>query len=215
MAETVKNPPEKQVTWVQSLDGEDPLEKGMATHSSILPWRIPWTEEPNVLQSMGWQRVRHDWVTNTQPSLPTWSRSRWRLWKSGLTLFKVSLIAKVFAGLESWLVSWCPPEVGRECFTGQRMQQSSPSGPDGPNHRRCLYQCTAAFTNAQRSPAAGLSSGESSKEIPPFLLLSGTVYHHKGEAERLEYWVLPLDPSDSTPTVLHWSSLFSCLIPHT
>ena len=143
MAETVKNPPEKQVTWVQSLDGEDPLEKGMATHSSILPWRIPWTEELNVLQSMGWQRVRHDWVTNTQPSLPTWSRSRWRLWKSGLTLFKVSLIAKVFAGLESWLVSWCPPEVGRECFTGQRMQQSSPSGPDGPNHRRCLYQCTA------------------------------------------------------------------------
>ena len=60
VAETVKNPPEKQVTQVQPLDGEDPLEKGMATHSSILPWRIPWTEEPNVLQYMGWQRVRHD-----------------------------------------------------------------------------------------------------------------------------------------------------------
>ena len=48
-------------TWVQSLDWEDPLEKGMATHSSILAWRIPWTEEPGGLQSMGSQRViRHD-----------------------------------------------------------------------------------------------------------------------------------------------------------
>ena len=45
---------------VQSLGWEDPLEKGMATHSSILAWRIPWTEEPGRLQSMGLQRVRHD-----------------------------------------------------------------------------------------------------------------------------------------------------------
>ena len=47
--------------WVQSLDWEDPLEKGMATHYSILPWRIPWTEEPDGLQSIGSHRVRHDW----------------------------------------------------------------------------------------------------------------------------------------------------------
>ena len=46
--------------WVQSLGWEDPLEEGMATHSSILAWRIPWTEEPGRLQSMGLQRVRHD-----------------------------------------------------------------------------------------------------------------------------------------------------------
>ena len=45
---------------VQSLGWEDPLEEGMATHSSILPWRIPWTEEPGGLQSMGSQRVGHD-----------------------------------------------------------------------------------------------------------------------------------------------------------
>ena len=45
---------------IQSLDWEDPLEKGMATHSSILSWEIPWTEEPGGLQSMGLQRVRHD-----------------------------------------------------------------------------------------------------------------------------------------------------------
>ena len=53
MAQTVKNPPAMQETWVQSLGGEDLLEKGMATHSSILAWRIPWTEEPGGLQSMG------------------------------------------------------------------------------------------------------------------------------------------------------------------
>ena len=47
-------------TWVQSLGWEDPLEKEMATHSSTLAWRIPWTEEPGRLQSMGSQRVRHD-----------------------------------------------------------------------------------------------------------------------------------------------------------
>ena len=51
-------------TWVQSLGGEDPLEKKMATHSSVLAWRIPWTDDPGGLQSMGSQRVGHDWVTN-------------------------------------------------------------------------------------------------------------------------------------------------------
>ena len=49
-----------QETWVPSLGREDPLEKGMATHSSMLPWKIPWTEKPGGLQSMGSQRVRHD-----------------------------------------------------------------------------------------------------------------------------------------------------------
>jgi len=56
----VKNPPAVQETWVQSLGWEDPLEKGTATHSSILAWRIPWTEEPGRLQSIGSQRVRHN-----------------------------------------------------------------------------------------------------------------------------------------------------------
>jgi len=52
-AQMVKKFPAMQETWVQSLDGEDPLEKGMPTHSSILAWRIPWTEEPGRLQLMG------------------------------------------------------------------------------------------------------------------------------------------------------------------
>ena len=60
VAQTVKNLTVMQETWVRSLGREDPLEKGMATHSSILAWRIPWTEEPGGLQSMGLQRVGHD-----------------------------------------------------------------------------------------------------------------------------------------------------------
>ena len=60
MAQMIKNLPAVQETCVQSLGQEDPLEKGMATHSSILAWRIPWTEESGGLQSMGSQRVGHD-----------------------------------------------------------------------------------------------------------------------------------------------------------
>ena len=60
MAQTVKNLHAMPETWVQFPGQEDPLEKGMATHSSILAWRIPRTEEPSGLQSMGSQRVRHD-----------------------------------------------------------------------------------------------------------------------------------------------------------
>ena len=60
MAQMVKNLPTMQETWVRSLGWEDPLEKGMATHPSILAWRIPWTEEPGRLQSMGSQGVGHD-----------------------------------------------------------------------------------------------------------------------------------------------------------
>ena len=56
----VINLPAMQETWFQSLDGQDPLEEGMAIHASILAWRIPWTEEPDGLQSMGSQRVRHE-----------------------------------------------------------------------------------------------------------------------------------------------------------
>ena len=78
-------------TWVQSPGWEDPLEKGMATHSSILAWRIPWTEEPGGLQSMGLQRGGHDWVIDTYihttevkwdfrtiKSIPLLQREEWR-----------------------------------------------------------------------------------------------------------------------------------------
>ena len=60
VAQLVKNPPAVGETWVRSLGWEDPLEKGTATHSSILAWRIPGTEEPGGLPSVGSQRVGHD-----------------------------------------------------------------------------------------------------------------------------------------------------------
>ena len=64
VAQMVKRLPAVQETLVWSLGRKDPLEKEMATHSSILAWKIPWMEEPGRLQSMGLQRVRHDWATS-------------------------------------------------------------------------------------------------------------------------------------------------------
>ena len=60
VAQRVKHLPSMQETWVRSLGGEDPLEKEMATHSSILAWKTPWVEKPGGLHSMESQRVRHD-----------------------------------------------------------------------------------------------------------------------------------------------------------
>ena len=65
IAQTVKNLSAMQETRVQSLGWEDPLEKWVATHSSILAWRIPWTEEPGRLQSLGSQSLSHNWAINT------------------------------------------------------------------------------------------------------------------------------------------------------
>ena len=76
-------------TWVQSLGWEDLLEKEMATHSNILAWRIPWTEEPGGLQSMGSQRVRHDWATSLH----------------------------FFTSLSYYTVNSCEPVVGRKPVT--------------------------------------------------------------------------------------------------
>ena len=86
VAQTVKNLPTMKETCVQSLGREDPLDKGMTTHSStthlsILAWRIPWREEPGGLQSMGSQRVRHDWATNTQVLLAD-KDVIWSLWQT-------------------------------------------------------------------------------------------------------------------------------------
>ena len=64
VAQRVKNPPAMQDTWVRALSQEDPLEKGMVTNSNIVAWKIPWTEEPGGLQSIGSQRVRQDWEAN-------------------------------------------------------------------------------------------------------------------------------------------------------
>ena len=84
VTQTVKNLPEMQKTWVRSLSQEDALEKGMATHSSILAWRIPWTEEPGGLQSMRLQRDGHDWSIKTH-STHTHTHTHCILRASGLS----------------------------------------------------------------------------------------------------------------------------------
>ena len=82
VAQTVKRLPTMQETWVQALGRKDPLEKEMATHSSILAWKIPWIEEPSRLQFTGLQRVGHDWATSLSlcnvPLQPYWLRDSGR-----------------------------------------------------------------------------------------------------------------------------------------
>ena len=75
MAQMIKSLPAIQETWVQSLGWEDPLEEGMAIHSSILAWEIPWTEKPGGLQSLGSCRIRNDSATNTHTHTHTRNHS--------------------------------------------------------------------------------------------------------------------------------------------
>ena len=70
VAQMVKNLPATWEIWVWSLGQEDPLEKELATYSSVLAWRIPWTEEPGGLQSTGSQRIGYNWMTNTHTEIP-------------------------------------------------------------------------------------------------------------------------------------------------
>ena len=72
VAQIIKTLPSMQETQVQSLGQRDPLENGMATHSSTFAWRISWTEKPGGLQSMGLQRVGHDWASNTLIYFKKW-----------------------------------------------------------------------------------------------------------------------------------------------
>ena len=88
VTQIVKKLPAIRKSWVQSLGWEDPLEEGMATHSSILAWRIPWTEEPGRLQSMGLQRVKHKSVTKHN------TISRWLLDVESYVICHVSFHGK-------------------------------------------------------------------------------------------------------------------------
>ena len=88
----MKNLPAMQETWVRSLGGEDPLEKEVATHSSIPAWRIPCTEEPGRLQSMGSQRVRHDSAIKKKNCSIT------EYWKIVLEVFENDFDVSYFGG---------------------------------------------------------------------------------------------------------------------
>ena len=100
LVQMVKNLPAMQETWVQPLGWEDPLEKGKATHSSILAWKIPWTEGPGGIQSMGSQRVRHYWATKQQHiSHQSWASLQTLEWSSKHS----------WVGHFNFLLSWTRP----------------------------------------------------------------------------------------------------------
>ena len=119
MVQTVKNPSTVQETWIRFLGQEDPLEKGMATHSSIIAWRIPWTEKPGGLQSMGSQKVGHDWATNiinnhhmtwlnecSMSILQVRTQGGWMTCDSCIGSRQPRDVSSL--GLHSlWLLSWC------------------------------------------------------------------------------------------------------------
>ena len=97
---------------VQSLGWEDPLEKGLATHSSILAWRIPWTEEPGRIQSLGSQRVGHNWATNTLTALIRY-----------VTMAKTSIVFGFrFLMTLNRVSTWLPGtrQAGSLCYLGSR-----------------------------------------------------------------------------------------------
>ena len=111
--QTVKNLPEMQETWVPSVGWEDPLVKGMAVHSSILAWRITWTEEPGGLQSIGSQTVRHNWISNTHtqdlPEIHCWEKiiaggEQWEGW--GIMEFQISIGASLWWYIVQMYQSW-------------------------------------------------------------------------------------------------------------
>ena len=113
----IKNLLAMQETWVPSLGWEDSLEKGMAIHSSILAWRIPWTEEPGGLQSLGSLRVRHNWATNTL-SCRKWNKlfslyfelPRWlRWWRICLQCARPGF--DPWVGKIPWRRKWQPTPV--------------------------------------------------------------------------------------------------------
>ena len=104
VAQMVKNLHAVQDTWVRSLVWEDSLEKGMAVHSSILAWRIPWTEEPGGLWSMGSQRVGHHWGGKVTTNLDSILKSRDITLPTKVHLVKAMFFTVVMYECESWTI---------------------------------------------------------------------------------------------------------------
>ena len=115
VAQTIKNLPAKKETWVRFLGWEDPLGKEMATHSSILAWRIPCTEEPGGVHSMGLQRVRHNKMANTcligASQVAEWLRICLTMQEHGKLTFNP------WVGKIPWRSKWQPTPVWKILWT--------------------------------------------------------------------------------------------------
>ena len=136
VAQRLKCLPAMWETRVQSLGQEDPLEKEMAAHSSILAWRIPWMEEPGGLQSMGSRRVRHDWATSLHFTSDSILKRRDITVSTKVHLVKAMVFPLVMYRCESWTIKkaehwiidafelWCWRRLLRVSWTAWRSNQS-------------------------------------------------------------------------------------------
>ena len=115
VAQLLKNPPAMQETWVWSLGWEDTLGKEKATHSSILAWRIPWTEEPGGWELMVLQRVRRDWATNTSTLLQ----------ERGLHIIEALAKAVIFPTAHNWTNESLSPKMRQNYLWVNSVQFSS------------------------------------------------------------------------------------------
>ena len=163
---------ETQEMQVQSLDQEDPLEKGMATHSRILAWRIPWTEELSGLQSIGLQRVRHDWGdladTHTEDKDFLWElpQPNWFLREPYRVILEFSLYALLLA--QEFPSLWLPAWGGKAAEMKGWSARASLSG-------LCLLlafrasglSMTLAFCAARRKPSESRTHPQGSVEASP------------------------------------------------
>ena len=127
VAQRLKRLPPMLQTWVWSLGQEDPLEKEMVTHSSILAWRIPWMEKPHRLQSMKSQTVRHDWATSlslyTEETANTIEDLFWFLARIALLVAMDSISSQNSVTVFSWRVfpaSWGEEQHLKECLSPQQ-----------------------------------------------------------------------------------------------
>ena len=134
VAQMVKNPPAMQETQVRSLGQEDPLEKGMATHYSILAWKIPWTEEPYGLQSMRLQGVGQDWVTNTftfpRQIQPSWGQDPMQASKIVLGFMRNWIIYVQEASILEvwqWKLQCLKQNLGEDLFSFRERNQPGTS----------------------------------------------------------------------------------------
>ena len=183
----VKNLPAMPETWVLSQGWEDPLKKGMATHSSILAWRILWTEEPGRLQSMGSQRVRHDWA-----SFIHFTSLHFMMAKSIKKKISTTVAKRTLDSWEMWAVS-VEFAVSREKW----LTLLCAAQPPLPLPSQGLWQRDAAAPSADfPPPSLAQPTSHKSREVPKELL-----HTDQAEVKRLNFSL----GTQSHPFVSTWS----------
>ena len=143
----IKNPPSKlemQEIRVWFLGQEDPLEEGMATHSSVLTWRIQWTEEPGRLQSIESQRLRHDWATNTHTHIFKGLLLRdthWTIWRRDNMIYRIYChgvhhrgVDGAWSGMGGWLLGWQQFTKAFDCVDHNKLWKILRDGNTRPSY---------------------------------------------------------------------------------